>query len=198
MNKITKAVAVFGAVTVAGVAGAVNPATFDVTVNMAGAFSVAIVSGAPVAFGAVNPSSINSNSAAAVVVQNDSTAFVEDYELSVANSAGGWTIGAAAGVDTGTMHAQFSNNGAPTTGVGGPATDFQADDQLIGGAAAILAGSAGTLGAFADNDGTGLADGQDVATSENNNLYVRFQAPTSDTTSGAAQSFTITINAVAP
>jgi hypothetical protein len=190
MNRVVKAVAVIGTVGLVGPAHAANPATFNITANMGGTLSVAIVSGAPVALGALAPSAVVNNTAA-VVVRNDSAGFVEDYELSVGNSAGGWSIAAAQGVNQATLHVQF-NATVPGNTIGG-AGNFQTDDQLIGAAAPILAGNTAGGGAFAGNQ-----DGQDVAPGEDNNLWIRFGAPTADTTGGAPQSFTVTINAVNP
>jgi hypothetical protein len=192
MKKLARAAAVIAAVGAAGVSLAVNPATFNITVNMTGGLSVAIVSGAPVVLGSLAASAIVGNpGGVAVVVQNDSLGLVEDYQLSVANSGGGWTIGAAQAPNVATLHAAFNSILMAT----GPALgDFAVNDQLTGGAAAVLCGIS-PAGPFA---GPTTGDGQDVLPAENNSLWIRFGAPTGDLTGGAAQSFTVTINAVAP
>ncbi|MEK7476767.1 MAG: hypothetical protein AAB152_14190 [Candidatus Coatesbacteria bacterium] len=191
MNKLAKAIAVIGTIGLAGGASALTPATFNITVDMGGsALSVVIVSGAPVALGTVTASQILGNPLGTpVVVRNDSSGLIEDYEISVSNSVGGWTIGAAQASDTATLHVLF-NALTPTTlpGLG----DFLAADQLSGGALPVLSGTLGTE-AF-----VGTQDGQEVLPSEDNNFWIRFGAPSGDTTGGAAQSFTVTINAVAP
>lgn len=181
MKTMNKSLAVL-AVLVAGGAQAINPATFDVTVNINAVLSVA-VAGGPLAYGAQAPNT-DVVSGTAAVVTNDSTGLVEDYQLSVANSTD-WTIGAAKGADTATMHALF-NAAAPT-----PAT-FVATDQLTGGAAPVLAGVS-AAGNFA-----GDQDGQDVNPSEANNLWILLGLPTTDSSAGASQTFVVTVTAVAP
>ena len=143
MNKLAKAIAVIGTIGLAGGASALTPATFNITVDMGGsALSVVIVSGAPVALGTVTASQILGNPLGTpVVVRNDSSGLIEDYEISVSNSVGGWTIGAAQASDTATLHVLF-NALTPTTlpGLG----DFLAADQLSGGALPVLSGTLGT------------------------------------------------------
>lgn len=178
MKRFFKAAAVMGTVGFAGSALAINPATFNVTANIAGAFSVAVVSGAPVAFGAVTAGS-NTIAATPVVIQNDSAGFVEDYQLSAANSLN-WTLAGTAGANQAVLSARF-NTVSPT---------FSATDILTN--TPVLAGVSPT-GQFA-----GDQDGQDVPPAQNNNLWIQLGAPTSDTSGGATQTFVVTITAVAP
>ena len=178
MKKVSKIAAAISAFGMAGAALAANPATFNVTANISGTFSVAVISGAPVAFGAVGANSTNV-AGAAVVIQNDSAGFVEDYQLSASNSAG-WTLAAANGPNTAVLSARF-NTVAPA---------FVAND--------ILTNSATLAGASAAGNFAGNQDGQDVVPSENNNLWIQLLTPTTDSTGGAVQTFVVTITAVAP
>jgi len=180
MKATTKAVAVACAFGIAGIANAINPATFNVTVNMSGGLSVAVSGNLPI--GAKAPSNVGVYGP--VTVTNDSASFVEDYTIAVSNSAD-WTIGAAQAPDVATMRVMF-NSALPLE------TDFIAADQLIGLAGGVL------CGALAAEAFVGNQDGQDVAPSAVNDLYVRFGMPTSDSSTGAVQTFTVTINAVAP
>jgi len=178
MKKVSKIAAVVGAFGMAGAALAANPATFNVTANISGTFSVAVISGAPVAFGAV---AANSTSVAAtpVVIQNDSTGFVEDYQLSAANALN-WTLAAANGPNIAVLSARF-NTVSPA---------FVAND--------ILTTTPTLAGTSPANNFAGDQDGQDVNPSENDNLWIRLVAPTTDSSGGATQTFVVTITAVAP
>ena len=178
MKRFGAALAVAMLVGVSGTALAALSANFNVTANLSGSFSVAVISGAPVAFGAVAASS-NTTAGTAVVIQNDSVGFIEDYQLSAANSTN-WTLAAAAAPNTAVLSARF-NTVAPA---------FVANDILTN--VAVLAG-ASAAGNFA-----GDQDGQDVNPAENNNLWIRLGAPTTDSSGGAVQTFVVTITAVAP
>ena len=178
MKRFGAYAAVVGTIVCAGQAFAAASATFNVTANLSGSFSVAVISGAPVAFGAVAASS-NTTAGTAVVIQNDSVGFVEDYQLSAANSTN-WTLGAAAGANTAVLSARF-NTVAPA---------FVAND--------ILTTSPTLAGASAAGNFAGDQDGQDVNPAENNNLWIRLGAPTTDSSGGAVQTFVVTITAVAP
>jgi hypothetical protein len=180
--KIARIAVVIAALVAGGTAMAAATANLDVWAQMGGNLSVS-ASGTLFDFGTVAPNTQYVNGTA-VVVTNDSSGFVEDYTIQIVNSAD-WSAAAGNGADTANIRVLF-NAAAPI------AADFAAQDDLIGGAGAVLAGS------LAGEAFVGDQTGQDVAPLAARNLWCYMQTPTSDSSSGANQRFVITITAVAP
>jgi len=168
------------ALVASGTAMGAATANVDVWAQMTGNLSLS-ASGTLFDFATVAPNTQYVNPTA-VVVTNDSTGFVEDYTIAIANSTD-WTVAGGNGPDAVVIGAKF-NTTTPVVG------EFHAADNLTG--TATLAGSA-LFEAF-----VGTQTGQDVAPGATRNLWCYMQTPTSDSSSGANQRFVMTITAVAP
>ena len=139
-------------------------------------------------FGALSLNT-SSNSATALVITNDSGAFVETYTLQGANatsdtSGTNWTLAAATNTNTYALGAQFSGARPANTDAAWDATDY-----LTAGAQACSTTQFGD--GSAGDEGTGVSP---VAGSRDRNLWFRIHTPDVSTgTEGRTAQVTIAV-----
>ena len=177
--------AVFALASLSADVQAATSDTIDINVSISGTKSVLVSGTTYYDFGALAVNT-SSNSASAIVVQNNSTVFIETYTITGANAisdAAGtdWTLNSAGtqGGDQYGLGAQFGT--ARPDNVDGTWTDDYLDTAPITCNATIL------------GNGTEAEGGSNVATSATRNLWFRMKTPTT-VTDGGGHTTTVTVS----